>query len=78
MLPVVLRPRPGGLIRRWVRGGTCFLCHVALQKGSVPVGPLGGRHLEGMDGPGRPWANLAPLGDLISASGLALCIQRLP
>lgn len=31
-----------------------------------------------MDSPGRPWAHPAPLGDLISASGLARCIQRLP
>ena len=58
-----------------MRGGACF--H-ALQKGSVSVGPLGGRHLEGMDSPGRPWAPPAPLGNLISASGLARCIQRLP
>ena len=75
VLPVVPRPRPRGLSRRWVRGGTCSFCHAALQKGSVPVGPLGGRHLEGMDGPGRPWAHPAPLGVLISASGAALRIS---
>lgn len=59
-------------------GALAFTAMLLSKKGSIPVGPLGGRHLEGMDSPGRPWAHPAPLGDLILASGLVLCTQRLP